>query len=320
MIVDMKPLRLTIAQNFCRALPPILALRARAFVYPYSRAQKDDFEYTAVSPTGARLRGTTRDYHFYPFGIQGYYEWRNVAIAQAVTESGDAIVEIGANIGTETVIFANMVGAHGKVYAFEPLPSNVEKLRSAIDLNDGNIVLYDCALSDKSENLQFVVPPEFSTGTGHLAHGGKTKSETVEVRCLPLDSLIEKIGRTQIIFMDVEGEEVNVLRGALEFIRKYEPQIVLEASPKLLKRAGTNLEELYETLRRLDYTVYKICRFGIEKVEFSALDTTRKASNWLCLNAQSPELVEKIRRHLLKCAVLPFLFGLNPLSRAGKKF
>lgn len=145
---SMKPRRLTVAQKACRYLPPIISQRVRTWLYSYESAKQDDFTLIARALTGSRLEGTTKDVHFYPFCIHGYYDWRNSAVALALASKGDTIIEIGANIGTETITFADIVGARGVVHAFEPLPSNSERLRRAVELSRyKNIVVHECALS-----------------------------------------------------------------------------------------------------------------------------------------------------------------------------
>ena len=44
-----------------------------------------------------------------------------------MTNNGDVILEVGANVGTETVSYADIVGPDGIVHAFEPVPSNVSR-------------------------------------------------------------------------------------------------------------------------------------------------------------------------------------------------
>lgn len=54
--------------------------------------------------------GTTRDFHLHVLAIHGYYDWRVLVIAGAICSQGDTIVEVGANVGTETLGFADIVG------------------------------------------------------------------------------------------------------------------------------------------------------------------------------------------------------------------
>lgn len=308
------PRRLAFARMICRRLPPIISQRIRTVVYPFDVAKKDNYEFIARSQTGSKLRCQTNDYHGHPFSVHGYFEWRNVAVALAVASEGDVIVEIGANVGTETVGFSDVVGKTGRVYAFEPLPSNIEVLRGVAELSTyQNIVVYPYALSDRNQTMRFVVPPEYSSGTGRICHNGvEDNIDTVDVDCIALDSIHEQIGKAALIFMDAEGEETRILRGAKKYIQQYKPVIVLEASPILLRRNGISPEELHSEIKDLGYIPYRISRFGVKEVRSLALS---EASNWLCVDPKRQELIERIRRSILACALLPCIKGVNPMSR-----
>jgi FkbM family methyltransferase len=292
----------------------MLAQRLRSWIYPYDLARRDNFTCVATALTGSMLEGSTADFHFYPFSIQGYYEWRNVAIAAALVSPGDAIIEIGANVGTETVCFANLTGPEGRVHAVEPLPSNVAALTRASELSEHkNITIHRCALSDQSGHADFAVPPSHASGIGHIVGAAERPSaEVIRIPCATLDSLTAEFGPARIIFMDVEGEEVNILRGGVNYLSAFRPHLVLEAAPKLLRRAGYELHDLRKILEDLGYVVYEITRFGLKPADPGEQRSTR---NWLCLGKDQNALVNKARQSILRAAWMPCLPGLNPLAR-----
>lgn len=313
MFNSVKPTRLAVAQKVCRYLPPIISQRVGCWLYSPDSAKEDDFKFIAKAHTGSRLEGTTKDLHFRSFSVSGYCVWRNVAVALSLASKGGTIIEIGANVGTETVSFADVVGASGVVHAFEPLPSNAEMLRRAAELSPHrNIVVHECALSNESGIMEFVVPPEYASGIGHLVQSGERGAEMLRVKCMTLDSLAEQVGSASLIFMDTEGEEVNILQGAIRYIETHKPHLVLEASPELLHRAGYSLKDLYQILRDFDYCIYKITRLGLRDVQ---AEQEYKSTNWLCLSRDQQELVNVVRKCILHCAFLPCVPGLNPLSQ-----
>jgi hypothetical protein len=69
----------------CRRLPPIVAQRLRSIIYPFALGIRDNLEVTVRSQTGSAFTGRTGDFHAYPFSVHGYSEWRNTAIALALT-------------------------------------------------------------------------------------------------------------------------------------------------------------------------------------------------------------------------------------------
>jgi FkbM family methyltransferase len=311
----LKPLRLSLAQRLCRPLPPIIARRIRLLLYSQQSAYRDDYHFTVKSQTGSPFSHTTNEFHAYPFSVYGYYDWRNLALAAAVCQSGDTLIEVGANIGTETIGYADIVGGSGRVFAFEPLPVNLLALEKLKEINQfEQLHLSSYALSDRHETAAFQLPPtpQFS-GVGFL-----TKIEgpnVIEVECIPLDSLLDKIeSPVKAIFIDTEGAEPLVLKGACEFILHHRPAIVLEASPILLQRASTTIHHLYRQVLDLDYTPYRITRLNVESVDVNTME--KNSENWICLPVDGSEkLLKRIRYYMLLCGILPFIGRLNPLSR-----
>ncbi len=309
------PWRLRVAQVVSRRCPPILGQRLGPFLYPRARAYADDLEVRARSQTGSVLLTRTSDYHGYPFSITGYNDWRNWAVALAVCRPGDVILEVGANVGTETVGFSDIVGSSGRVYAFEPLPSNLDMLRAALPLlQHQNVKLFPCALGSQCRQVLFQRPPtRHASGVGHLLPPDvKVTAEAIEVDCVTLDSLGDQVARAALVCIDAEGAEVDILRGAGAYLRAHRPAVVLEASPKLLTRAGASLGELGEVMTSYGYTTFRIGRWGLQP---AAIEGVCHAANWLCVPRESPEMAERASRAIRGCALLPCVLGLNPMCR-----
>ena len=309
------PPRLRLARVLCRWLPPIISMRLRSLVYPQKRAFQDDFTFRVRAQTGSLFCGSTSDFHGYPFSVHGYYEWRNWALASALCSVGDTIIEIGANVGTETVGFRDIVGAHGKVFAFEPAPMNLAVLKQLASLNYwNNVHIMPMALGDREGTVSFTLPPDkHSSGVGYVAETtAGLSSRSIGVQCSRLDALAGRVGAAKMIFCDTEGAETGVLRGANSYIQRHRPAIVLEASPKLLLRAGSSLAELFDTILGSGYRAFAIGRLGLAPI---ANVTSRKAGNWLCLHGAEPSMLKECSRAILRCALLPCIRGLNPLCR-----
>ncbi|MFO7660997.1 MAG: FkbM family methyltransferase [Chloroflexota bacterium] len=307
-----KPTRLALAQKICRATPPIIAQKLRLVLYPQGQAIRDDYESVVRAQTGSLFPARTGELHGYVFSVHGFYEWRNTAIAIAVAAKGDTIVEIGANIGTETIGFSDIVGEKGKVYAFEPLPSNLEALEDLkATATFQNIDVVPVALSDGIRTASFVIPPSHQTGIGHvISNEGMEDSQTIAINCMTLDAYIDQIGPTRLIAIDTEGEEVRVLRGGRKFIRRYEPFIILEASSRHLERSGFSIQDLDAEIRGLDYNLYSINKIGLSKIESGKYKNSR---NWLCIPKQQEAFVKKIHNILVKSALMPSFHELNPM-------
>ena len=91
--------------------------------------------------------------------IAAYGNWEpsETAWFLRTVKPGDIIVDAGANVGYYTVIGSRLVGDRGKVYAFEPDPSNFELLRKNVELNGLKNVVLDAQGPVESQGHREVV-------------------------------------------------------------------------------------------------------------------------------------------------------------------
>jgi FkbM family methyltransferase len=319
--------RLRLARLLCTRFPPALAGKLTRLLYPYERGKLDAHEFTIRSQTGSPFTGNTADYHAHPFAVKGYSEWRNWAVALALCGPGDVIVEVGANVGTETVGYSDIVGADGRVVAFEPLPANLAAVERLLEtLQHPNVTLLPYALSDRREQTRFAVPPpHMSQGTGHVLGAVERQTETtiyydkpvqmelIDVECCPLDQLADEVRGVQLLLADAEGAEVAILRGARRVLEAERPALVLEASHPHLRRAGlTGVADLQHELASLRYRAFEIGRLDLREIDTRTVDA-EYSRNWLCLPQERMELLSPVRRAIRRCGLTPCIMHLNPM-------
>lgn len=146
------------------------------------------------------------------------------------------IVDAGAHEGRLTVPLAGLPGSH--VIAFEPLPSAFRRLQAATASVSGRVTLRPEALSDRAGTVTLAVPRVGGVAQEEWASIAKDYEairaadprieavETWTVKTIPLDAL----GLTDVTAMkiDVEGAEEEVLRGALDTLRRCCPVLSIE--------------------------------------------------------------------------------------------
>jgi FkbM family methyltransferase len=138
---------------------------------------------------------------------------------------GETFVDIGANIGTWTLQAASIVGPTGHVFAFEPNPATVEKLRGNILRNDFStrVTVVPIAVSDRAGTVPFECHRDHNVS--HIADAPSERttivtSDTVD-RSIPIVSV-------EGMKIDVEGRELTALTGAAVLIDRSHPWIVIE--------------------------------------------------------------------------------------------
>jgi FkbM family methyltransferase len=162
---------------------------------------------------------------------------------------GEVFIDIGANIGYDSLLAASLVGDAGTVVAVEPVPSTFELLRANIAANPyaTNVRAVNVAVSDGRGTLGLyefgpwnigattTVPTrrEFFGPSAPLEFGCPAGTATA----LPLGDIItaEEMSRTRLIKIDAEGAEAPIVADILDHVGEYPPsmELVVEADPEL---------------------------------------------------------------------------------------
>jgi len=157
-----------------------------------------------------------------------YGEWSEgeIAIFRQIIRPGDIAIDAGANIGSHTVYLAQALGPLGRVYAFEPQRIVFQTLCANVALNSiTNAFCYHAALGSQRGTVNVpALDYSRSNNFGGLSLDVNMAGETVEV--VTLDSF--QLPSCRLLKIDVEGMELNVLKGAVELIDKYKPCLYVE--------------------------------------------------------------------------------------------
>lgn len=148
-------------------------------------------------------------------------------------QKSDVVIDIGANTGDWTIYCSKVINVK-KIYAFEPLKYNYYWAKNLLDINRcENTTLYNYAISDFEGERKF----EY---TGNMLGEINTKLEkkTEVIKFKTLDSF--KL-QCDILKIDVEGFELDVLKGSLNTIRNHKPKIILETHTKKLRQECNDL-------------------------------------------------------------------------------
>lgn len=187
----------------------------------------------------------------------GFFEPEKQKLLAASLNSGDVFYDIGSHVGFFSILGSRCVGPGGQVYAFEPAPHNVDKLRRHIAINNArNIGVFAAAVSDTAGEAFFDFGP--STSMGKLSASGDARVETIT-----LDAHIEQRGLRPptCIKIDVEGAEAAVLRGAKRTLARARPRLFVATHGRQVH------QETIEELHRQGYEVRDLFGGSIETTD-----------------------------------------------------
>ena len=177
---------------------------------------------------------------------------------EKILTDGDYAIDIGANVGTYTARFSQLVGIGGRVIAFEPIPQTFGILASNSSFfPNRNVTLINAAASDKSGRAKMDIP-SFESGQRNYYQASivedKNSSSGLEVLSVPVDSLGLDT-KIKLVKIDAEGHEFNVIMGMMNMIKRDKPILIIEGeSPeieKLLSGMGYTFEHLPQSPNRI---------------------------------------------------------------------
>jgi FkbM family methyltransferase len=202
----------------------------------------------------------------------GYSEVALTALMLKVLHEGDFVVDVGTHFGYEALLAAELVGKNGLVVCFEPHPetfkiacknlaeSNIEVNNMAVGSADGYIKMANNDITRSAFN-------SIDTALGDSA--------SIDVPIVSLDSFFkERKSKISFIKCDVEGFEMEVLKGAINVIEQDKPIMVLEAEMPLENPERTRAKQLAAFLKVYNYKPFN---FGLQGqyLEIAELDRSQ---------------------------------------------
>jgi FkbM family methyltransferase len=198
----------------------------------------------------------------------GTYEDEIGKLIKISLNTGDIALDIGANIGLQSLRMSLSSGLNGKVYAFEPLEYLQEKFMKNLELNKAvNVRLFPFALSDKESETDFKINKNsWNQGTFSLSNNSGTDLQRIIVKVADEIPEIQSLEKLALIKIDVEGFEHQVLKGLKQTLQKHKPRIIFEYDSDYWTNSGQNILDCFNFLTSLNYMVYQINSVGCELI------------------------------------------------------
>jgi FkbM family methyltransferase len=186
-----------------------------------------------------------------------YEPWDLLHISKWV-HPGAVVFDVGANFGYYSLKLGAAVQPNGHVFAFEPSSVTCSRLKANIALNhfESCVSATRCALSDRTGS-SYLTEHGDNSGAATLADDS---GEVVELDTLDHFCDTQAISHINVMKIDVEGNELRVLRGGLANIKRHMPVMMIEFNSTALERAGTSVRELSDLLQTLGYSLFSAKR------------------------------------------------------------
>jgi FkbM family methyltransferase len=207
-------------------------------------------------------RSGTESYALY----SGDYDTQKIRFLMSLMRRNSVFLDVGANVGFYTLPMARRAALDGgRVYAFEPHPSNFSRLEHNVARNhlEHVVTLLEVALSSQAGEAELTMREDFAQGseTGnasiYIDHEAERAFPTVRITTVALDDLYgATVPRVDIIKLDIEGHEDVFLSGARRTISEERPIIMTEVNKEYYRRRGVDLYGKIRENLSAEYGVY----------------------------------------------------------------
>lgn len=155
------------------------------------------------------------------------------------------VLDVGANFGFLSLVWANTIAKNGQTIAFEPNSSLYRTISKSIKLNDleNTLSVVNNAVGNENKTIKLFI----GNATSNVIKMSDSSSEC-EVEMTTLDGFCERSNLKQcdLLKIDVDGIELDILKGATQLIKRFKPLVIIETNENI---------EIIEYIKMLDYTV-----------------------------------------------------------------
>lgn len=174
-------------------------------------------------------------------------------------KEGDIVLDLGANIGYFTCLFAQLVGKTGKVFSFEPDPKNFNILKKNVEINNyQNVVLEQKAVSNTKGKIKMYLS---DSPKDHRIYNTNDGRESIEIECITLDEYLQKFNiKIDFVKSNIQGADYAAFQGMNSIYEKSKSKIsiAVEFNPGMIKQFGGNAEEFLDKLLSDNFKLYDL--------------------------------------------------------------
>lgn len=190
----------------------------------------------------------------------GTYEKGTLFIIDSILKKGATFLDIGANIGLMSIFTSKVVGPNGKIIAFEPNPETRKILLENIQLNNiSTIEVSPYAIGSKRETGKIYDRWDSNRGSASIVPSNENTGEGYDIEIISLKEYPFESNKIDLIKIDVEGFELEVLKGSADILSSlHPPMLIVECSSNRENTFGEDITALYNFIQQMNnYRFYK---------------------------------------------------------------
>ena len=243
-------------------------------------------------PTGQQFFADPSDLVQCLVGTTGGWEQLIFDAVRPFVAPDATVLDVGAHVGYTALLFADWVGASGRVVCFEPVPNHVAQLLRNLDVNGyrARTLVVPAAVADEAAVRSFCDDGGSNSGMGSLdAREGRTPSRLV--RTVAIDDWLAATNVSDIALtkIDVEGAEALVVRGmSRSLVEGRHRAVLIELHPEAAPAIGRELASLFDRIDRRPYALYE---WQPDRHSFAEVGASEPANYLLAVRRDSTHLL-----------------------------
>ncbi len=174
------------------------------------------------------------------------------------------IFDIGTNFGYYTLL-AIQNNKNAIVYSFEPAPATFEMFNENLILNGFSTDnCFNLGVSDSAGRFRLYLADDDNSGMTSLAMPASFSGKEVMIDVVSIDDFVDQkeIREMQLVKIDVEGNELNVLKGMEKTLNEFKPILFIEMVEQNLKKFNHSLSDIYGFLDNHNYQCFEVNQTG----------------------------------------------------------
>lgn len=213
------------------------------------------------------------------FDAPRWHGAHDLKVLQQLLKPGDAVIDIGANVGSHCIPLAKWLGPDSQVHAFEPHPRIFSYLQANAQLNRlANLHLYPYALGESEGEVEFT---DLTTDDLNRIANRSADAPTIRVPMRPLDTFACTRQPIRLIKLDIEGYELFALRGAEQALANAQ-MLYLEVCDAHTAQYGYTVRDLATFLQARGWQLHQVASVELLRLErVSNFFTGEQWQNWL---------------------------------------
>lgn len=267
------------------------------------------------------LRNLATSFRIYQRNKQGRKFEPEAPFMKNVVHPGDTCLHFGGSDGRHSYLLSQHVGQEGVVHVYEPSNYSFAILDRLIRWHGlDNVTPHNLAVGAERGSMLLSVPRKLSGHLGRaygvvganggtaseekLATGNQTEFVDQETGVVSLDNVVadEDLSRVDFIRCDVEGSEINFIKGGRKTIERFLPSLLIEIHPFSLQRNfGSSAEEVRDYFINLGYRMWQLNDDDTQMIESTEIDPRRRWKDYFLIHpSRGPDLPPGMFRDAFK--------------------